>query len=75
MPQTEITMMALHVLVHFSFSVEHGWIHLVKVASLHMRTDAKNRVTTARTIHLPEHKKDHPHYFHVAKESLFRKYS
>ena len=27
-----------------------------EVANLHMRTDAKNLVTTARTIHLPEHK-------------------
>ena len=26
------------------------------VADIHMRTDAKNLVTTARTIHLPEQK-------------------
>ena len=26
------------------------------VANIHMRTDAKNLVTTARTIHLPEQK-------------------
>ena len=28
----------------------------VEVADIHMRTDAKNLVTTARTIHLPEQK-------------------
>ena len=27
-----------------------------EVANIHMRTDAKNLVTTARTIHLPQHK-------------------
>ena len=27
-----------------------------EVANIHMRTDAKNLVTTARTIHLPEQK-------------------
>ena len=27
-----------------------------QVADIHMRTDAKNLVTTARTIHLPEQK-------------------
>ena len=27
-----------------------------KVVNIHMRTDAKNLVTTARTIHLPEQK-------------------
>ena len=27
-----------------------------EVANIHMRTDAKNLVTAARTIHLPEHK-------------------
>ena len=27
-----------------------------EVADIHMRTDAKNLVTTARTIHLPEQK-------------------
>ena len=46
-----------------------------EVANIHMRTDAKNRVTTARTIHLPEQKEDHPHDFYVAKGSLFREYS
>ena len=34
-----------------------GWIDISgEVANLHMRTDAKNLVTTARTIHLPEQK-------------------
>ena len=46
-----------------------------EVANIHMRTDAKNLVTTARTIHLPEHKENHPHDLYVAKGSLFRKYS
>ena len=45
------------------------------VANIHMKTDAKNLLTTARTIHLPEHRGDHPHDFYVAKRSLFRKYS
>ena len=27
-----------------------------EIANIHMRTDAKNLVTTARMIHLPEHK-------------------
>ena len=38
-----------------------------EVAHIHMRTDAQNLVTTARTIHLPE---DHPHNFYVAKPFL-----
>ena len=42
---------------------------------IHMRTDAKKLVTTARTILLPEKKGDHSHDFNVAKGSLFRKYS
>ena len=46
-----------------------------EVANIHMRTDAKNLVTTARTIHLPEQKGDNPHDFYVAKGSLFREYS
>ena len=29
------------------------------VATIHMRTDAKNLVITARTIHLPEQKETH----------------
>ena len=45
------------------------------VAEIHMRTDVKNLVTTARTVHLPEQKGNNPHDFHVAKGSLFRKYS
>ena len=38
-----------------------------EVANLHMRTDAKNLVTTARTIHLPEQKEN----IHII--SMFRK--
>ena len=34
------------------------------VATIHMRTDAKNLVTTARTIHLSETKGDNPHDFY-----------
>ena len=45
------------------------------VATLHMRTDAKNLVTTSRTVHFPEQKGDHPHDFYVAQGSLFRKCS
>ena len=45
-----------------------------EVANIHMRTDAKNLVTTARTIHLPE-QGNHPHDLYVAKGSLVRKYS
>ena len=43
-----------------------------EVATIIMKTDAKNRVTTARTIHLPEKKGYNPHDFYVAKRSLFR---
>ena len=51
------------------------WIDLSgEVADIHMRTDAKNLVTTARTIHLPE-QRNNPHDFHVTKRSLFKKYS
>ena len=33
------------------------WMNISgEVADIHTRTDAKNLVTTARTIHLPEHK-------------------
>ena len=46
-----------------------------EVANIHMRTSAKNLVTTARTIHLPEPKRNHPHDFYVSKGSLFREYS
>ena len=50
------------------------WMYLSgEVADIHMRTDAKNLVTTARTIHLPEQKGNNSHDFHVAKGSLFRK--
>ena len=45
-----------------------------EVAKIHMRTDAKNLVTTARTIHLPEQKENHPHDLYGTKGSLFRKY-
>ena len=45
-----------------------------EVADIHMRTDAKNLVTTARTIHLPE-QKETMHDLYVAKGSLFREYS
>ena len=40
-----------------------------------MRTDAEDLVTTARTIHLPERKETISNDFHVARGSLFRKYS
>ena len=44
------------VLVHVSFFHEL-WMDISgDVANIHMRTDAKNLVITARTIHLPEHK-------------------
>ena len=46
------------------------WMDLSgEVANLHMRTDAKNLVTTARTIHLPE-PKETIHMIYVAKGSL-----
>ena len=52
------------------------WMDLLgEVADNHMSTDAKNWVTTARTIHLLEQKRNNAHDFHVAKGSLFRKYS
>ena len=52
------------------------WMDLSsQVADIHMRTDAKNLVTTARTIHLPEQNGNNPHDFHVVKGSLFREYS
>ena len=38
-----------------------------EVAEIHMRTDAKNLVTTARTIPLPEQKRNNSNDFHVAK--------
>ena len=44
-----------------------------EVANIHMRTDAKNLVMTARTIHLPEQKETHPHDFYVAKGILPRR--
>ena len=40
-----------------------------------VEVDAKNLVTTARTIHLPDQKRDNPNDFYVAKGSLFREYS
>ena len=46
-----------------------------EVAKVAMRTDAKNLMTTARTTHLPATKGNHPRDLHVAKGSLFRKYS
>ena len=46
-----------------------------EVAEIHMRTDAKNLATTARTIHVPEQKGNNPHDLHVAKGSLIRNYS
>ena len=45
-----------------------------EVANTHMRTDAKNLVTTARTNHVLE-QKETIHMIYVAKESLFRKCS
>ena len=45
-----------NVVVHASFSVDCGWTCQVKVAEIHIRNDAKNLVTTARTTHLPERK-------------------
>ena len=38
-----------------------------EVAEIHMSTDAKNLVTTARTIPLPDQKRNNSHDFHVAK--------
>ena len=45
------------------------------VAEIHMKIDAKNLVTRARTAQLPEPTGNDPHDFHVEKGSLFRKYS
>ena len=39
-----------------SSSVDCGWTCQLRVADIHMRPDAKNLVTTARTIYLPEQK-------------------
>ena len=42
-----------------------------EIANLHMRTDSKNLVTTARKIHLPKQKETiHMIYFYVAKRRL-----
>ena len=46
-----------------------------EVANIHMRTDAKNLVTTARTIHLPGQKETIHMIPMLRKGSLFRKYS
>ena len=52
------------------------WMDLSsEVADIHMRTDAENLVTTARTIHLPEQKGNNSHDLQVATRSLFRKYT
>ena len=40
-----------------------------EVANIHMRTDAKNVVTTRRTIYLPEQKGNHPHVSMLRKEA------
>ena len=45
-----------------------------EVANINMKSDAKNVVTTARTIHLPE-QQETVLMMSVAKRSLFRKYS
>ena len=36
------------------FCRDCGWTRPMKIANIHMRTGAKNLVTSARTIHLPE---------------------
>ena len=46
-----------------------------QVANIHMRTDPKNLVTTARTIHLPEQKETIHIISMLQKTSLFREYS
>ena len=52
------------------------WVDISgEVAEIHLRTDAKNLVTTARTTHLPERKETISNDFHVARGSLFRKCS
>ena len=51
------------------------WMDLSgEVAHIHMRTDAKNLVITARTIHLPEKRED-PRDLYVVKGILFWTYS
>ena len=39
-----------------------------EVANIHMIIDAKNQVTTVRTIHVIEHKENHPHDLCVVRE-------
>ena len=52
------------------------WMDISReVADIHMRTDAKNLVTTARTIHLPEQKETIHMISMLRKGSLFREYS
>ena len=46
-----------------------------EVAKIHMTTDAKNLITTARTTHLREQKETIHMILYVAKGSLFREYS
>ena len=53
-------------LVHVSFSVDCGWTSPVKL-KIHMRIDAENLVTAARTIHLLEQKET------IHMISMFRK--
>ena len=46
------------------------WIEISgEIADIHMRSDAKNLVTTARTIHLPEQKGDNPNDFCCERSS------
>ena len=54
------------------FSVDYGWTFQVKLQNIHMRTDAKNLVTTARTIHLLEQKNTIQMNSMLQKGSLFR---
>ena len=52
------------------------WMDLSSEAEdIHMRTDAKNLVTTARTIHLPEQKETIHIISILRKGSLFKEYS
>ena len=46
-----------------------------EVANLHMRIDAKKLVTTARTIHLLEHRETIHMISMMRKEDCYRKYS
>ena len=46
-----------------------------EVAKIHMRTDAENLVTTARTIHSPEQKETIHMISMLRKEACFREYS